>query len=111
MPSSDLHTSQGFSKLIELAAGESATVRFGAGTWSYGGVSFAVFPADGGEVKVERTLHPTSDDYWIEDAESPADKPTEGNDVNRFERIRFSAVDAAADIIILSSSRSLEVDG
>ena len=91
--------------LVTIDAGEVVTFSLGSAPypidWSQGGMSWVVHPGSGGEMTVEYSLL-QDDDYWSPASDSPYDEKTQGHEISRFERIRFSAATAEGNVEILS---------
>ena len=101
-------------KTIVIPNGDSAVVTFaarrnGAVDWLNGGVSWTIKEqvdgADDFEVEVEHSVVRDGDDDWVPDRNSPFDEPSQGNERNRIERIRFTNTGDTARVSINSPSK------
>lgn len=78
--------------------------------WGNGGVSWTINHANAFSCKVEHSLLPAGYDdekHWVEDSQSPFSKGngSEGNEYNRVQRIRFTAVTGACCVVVSSGSK------
>jgi len=95
---------QGESVIVDFSAARGAAV-----DWVNGGVSWTINTnGTDFEMSVDHSLMPAGfneDRHWTPDRNSPFDEPTEGNEHNRIQRLRFTADLGAPTVIICSNSK------